>query len=276
MDLSLGRDVVVTWGDYTRGMKFLFWRTAGLSAVVWVAGVAAAQAVEPASVETTRMVLGKLVETQQIVARERKDWQQGKEILQSRLELVQKEIAQLEEKLTSVSAGVKEAEEKKAALLAENDDLKQSATALTQVIGGLETEVRKITKQLPDPLRERIQPLSNRMPEEGKPTKVSLAERFQNVLGILNEVAKMHTEITLATEVRALSDGKPSEVRTVYVGLAQAYFISGRGEAGIGRPGAAGWDWSPANDQARAINQVIEILSNKGQPKFVPLPVNIQ
>ena len=43
--------------------------------------------------------MGKWIETQQIISKERKDWQQGKEILLGRLELVKKEIATLEEKI---------------------------------------------------------------------------------------------------------------------------------------------------------------------------------
>jgi hypothetical protein len=76
--------------------------------------------------------------------------------------------------------------------------------------------------------------------------------------------------------VRTLSDGKPAEVRTVYVGLAQAYFVSPKGDAGIGRPGDSGWGWSPASEIAPQIEQVVEVLQNKAKPHFVSLPVKVQ
>ena len=62
----------------------------------------------------------------------------------------------------------------------------------------------------------------------------------------------------------------------MYVGLGQAYFVSARGEAGVGKPSADGWTWQPANALAEDINHVLEILQNKSGPKFVPLPVDIR
>jgi len=114
------------------------------------------------------------------------------------------------------------------------------------------------------------------MPAPGATSKVTVAERLQNVLGILNEMNKLNGEITVASEIRPLSDGKPSEVKTVYVGLGQAYFVSAGGEAGIGRPSQSGWIWQPANELSAQITTVLEILQNKSGPKFVPLPVTIQ
>jgi hypothetical protein len=114
------------------------------------------------------------------------------------------------------------------------------------------------------------------MPTDPRATNVSLAERYQNVVGISNEVGKFNNDITMVTEVRTLSDGKPAEVRTVYVGLAQAYFVSPKGEAGIGRPSESGWSWTAARDIAPQIEQVVEVLQNKAKPHFVSLPVKVQ
>jgi hypothetical protein len=44
----------------------------------------------------------------------------------------------------------------------------------------------------------------------------------------------------------------------------------------VGRPGSEGWNWSSANELAPGISQVIEILQNKGKPRFVELPVTIE
>jgi hypothetical protein len=77
-------------------------------------------------------------------------------------------------------------------------------------------------------------------------------------------------------EVRTLADGKPSEVKVVYVGLAQAYYVSARGEAGIGRPSADGWKWEPSKAVADDVLVTLEILEGKHSPAFVPLPVKLQ
>ena len=111
---------------------------------------------------------------------------------------------------------------------------------------------------------------------EGAQARASVAERAQNVLGILNEANKANTEINVSFEVHNLSDGTPSEVQAIYVGLAQAYFVSAKGEAGVGRPGPDGWVWTPSNGVASRINRALEIIQGKHAPSFVPLPVKIQ
>lgn len=227
----------------------------------------------PPTLEETRLTMDKWLETQQIISRERKDWQQGKEILLGRLELVKKEIATLEEKNKQAESSVTEANKKRSELLAENDQLTAAGAQLTGAVAGMEGEIRQMFKQLPEPIQTKLQPLYQRIPEDPSKTRVAAAERFQNVLGILNELNKTNNEITVSYEVHNLADGRPSEVKAIYVGLAQAYYVSARGEAGIGRPTADGWKWEPSKAVARDVLMALEILEGKQSPAFVPLPV---
>jgi len=227
----------------------------------------------PPTLEETRLKMDKWLETQQIISRERKDWQQGKEILLGRLEVVKKEIATLEEKTTQAEASVAEANKKRSEMLAENDQLKVAGAQLTGAVAEMEGEIRKMFKQLPEPIQTKLQPLYQRIPENPSKTRVAAAERFQNILGILNELNKTNNEITVSYEVHSLADGRPSEVKAIYVGLAQAYYVSARGEAGIGRPTADGWKWEPSKAVARDVLTALEILEGKQSPAFVPLPV---
>jgi hypothetical protein len=226
--------------------------------------------------EETRLAMDKWLETQQIISRERKDWQQGKEILLGRLELIKKEVATLEEKTRQAEASVTEADKKRNDLLAENDRLKDAGTLLTEAVTGMEGEIRQMFKQLPEPIRTKLQPLYQRIPEDPLKARVAAAERFQNVLGILNELNKVNNEITVNYEVHNLADGKPSEVKALYVGLAQAYYVSARGEGGVGRPAADGWKWEPSKAVAREVMTALEILEGKCSPAFVQLPVKLQ
>jgi len=227
----------------------------------------------PPTLEETRLTMDKWLETQQIISKERKDWQQGKEILLGRLEVVKKEIATLEEKTKQAESSVTEANKKRNELLAENDQLTAAGAQLTVAVAGMEGEVRQMFKQLPEPIQTKLQPLYQRMPEDPSKTRVAAAERFQNVLGILNELNKTNNEITVSYEVHNLANGRPSEVKAIYVGLAQAYYVSARGEAGIGRPTADGWKWEPSKAVARDVLMALEILEGKQSPAFVPLPV---
>ena len=232
---------------------------------------------DTATLEETRLLMGKWLETQQIISKERKDWQQGKEILASRLEVAKKEVTTLEDKIKLAQTGAEEAERKRQQLVAETDQLKAVTAELADAVTRLEAEVRRLHPQLPEPVRAKVQPLFQRIPEDPAKARVSVAERFQNVLGILNDANKANQEITVAYEVHELADGKPSEVKTIYLGLAQAYFVSARGEAGVGRPTKDGWRWEPAaKGVASDVLMALEIIQGKHTPAFIPLPVKLQ
>ncbi len=229
-----------------------------------------------ATLDETRMKWDKWIETEQIISRERKDWQTGKEILLGRLDLVKQEIATLEEAIAQAQTKDAEAAAKRDALLAENEVLKAVGLQLTEAVTRLEGEVRRLYVTLPEPIRTKLEVLRQRIPEDPATTRVVVAERFQNVIVILNDMNKANSEITVGYEVHTLADGKPAEVKAIYLGLAQAYYVSARGEAGIGRPTAEGWQWEPAQDVARDVLTALEILEGKQTPAFVPLPARIQ
>jgi Skp family chaperone for outer membrane proteins len=229
-----------------------------------------------ATPETARASLAKWVETQQLISKEKQDWQQGRQILQSRIAAVNGEIAVLEKRLAETRRTAADVSGKKAGEVAENESLQRAGSELATWVAALESGLRTLETRLPPPLLQKVKPLYDRMPAGGGSTNVSLAERYQNVVGILNEVGRFNNDITMVTEVRTLSDGKPAEVRTVYVGLAQAYFVSPKGDAGIGRPGESGWSWTLAREIAPQIEQVVEVLQNKAKPGFVSLPVKVQ
>jgi hypothetical protein len=229
----------------------------------------------PPTLEETRLTMGKWIETQQIISKERKDWQQGKEILVGRLELVKQEVAKLEEQIKQAQTNVAEATKKKNEQLAENEQLKAAGAQLVEAVTAMEGEVRKLFKSAPEPIQTKLQPLYQRIPEDPATTRVSAAERFQNVIGILNDLNKANNEISVSYEVHNLAGGKPAEVKAIYVGLAQAYYVSAGGEAGVGRPSPEGWKWSPLNSIASDVMVALEILEGKHSPAFVPFPVKL-
>lgn len=234
---------------------------------------------EPAAapkIEETRLTLSKWIETQQIISKERNDWQQGKEILQGRIDLVGKEVSQLKERIAQSEAAVVESQKKRDDLTAQNAQLKEVGAQLATTVTQMEAQVQKLAKLAPEGVATKLLPLLQRIPADANTTRVSAAERFQNVLGILNELNKANSEITIAYEIRQLADGSSSEVQVIYVGLAQAYYLSPRGEAGIGKPTDNGWVWRPATDQAGAIFTALEIIQGKHPPEFVGLPISIQ
>lgn len=228
------------------------------------------------TLDETRLTLSKWIETQQIISKERNDWQQGKEILQGRIELVGKEVGILKDRIKQSEAAVEESNKKRDELVAENDALKVSGAQLGEAVTLMEGQLRKLMKQMPEPVATKLAPLMQRMPTDPSNTRVTVAERFQNVLAVLSELNKANSELAISYEIRKFADGSSGEVQVIYLGLAQAYYISPRGDAGIGRPGEDGWTWTPAPEAARAILSTLEIIQGKESPAFVPLPINIK
>ncbi|MEY3026948.1 MAG: hypothetical protein RLZZ238_1845 [Planctomycetota bacterium] len=229
-----------------------------------------------ARIESTRDLLERWVETRRVISEEQRDWTLGRELLESRIDILRRDIGVVKGKVDDAQKSIGEADLKRAELVAEADRLKATSAELAAIASSLEARTRAIVRRLPDPIREKVRPLSQRLPEEGADTGLSLSVRFQNAVGILNEINKFSREITVASEVRKLSDGTSAEVTAVYIGLAQGYYVGANGKlAGYGFAGSDGWTWTAANDAAPAITKVVAILKNEAPAEFVPLPLTI-
>ncbi len=247
------------------------------AAVLMVSGLSSAQSGGESKVDQTREALDKWVETRRVISKEKQDWALGKEMLNDRIALVKREIDSLRGKIDDAAKSITEADKKKIDLDAENEKLEAASASLSDIVVKLETRTKALLKRLPEPVRDRVQPLSQRIPEKPDDTKLSLSERFQNVVGILNEVNKFNRNITITSEVRKLGDGATAEVTALYIGIGQAYYVSADGKAaGVGRATDSGWTWTPADDAAPAIAKAIAILKNEQVAAFVQLPVQIQ
>jgi hypothetical protein len=136
--------------------------------------------------------------------------------------------------------------------------------------------VKDLVRRLPDPIRDKIRPLSQRLPADSAKSELPIAVRFQNLVGIVNEVNKFAREITMTSEIRKLADGSSAEVTVVYIGLAQAYYSGGGGKiAGFGTAGPEGFTWTVANDMAPQVAKLVAILKNESPAEFVPLPLKV-
>lgn len=241
---------------------------------LWTTATAGERAT--AGIEEARTMLEKWVETRRVITKEKTDWQLGAEMLTERVKLLLREIGGLRDRIAEANASIADADAKRAALVEENERAKQRSVAFASAVSALETRTKALLARLPDPIRERVRPLSQRLPEDPAGTTLPLSQRFQNVVGILNEVDKFHREITVTSEVRALGDGRQAEVATMYVGLGQAFYASTAADAaGVGSAAADGWRWTSSDSSAAEIARAIAILKNEQVADFVPLPIRI-
>ncbi|MEI6645202.1 MAG: DUF3450 family protein [bacterium] len=227
--------------------------------------------------ETAKLNLEKLLETKRLISQEQRDWRLGRELLADRALVLEKELASLKAKTAQTTNETVVLDLKFAEVRAQNEQITAAVTRMREAVSGLETRLPQLLARTPEPVRERVKPLIQRLPQNPADTKTSMPERFQNVIGILNEIGKANGEVTVATEIRTMANGRPTEVKTLYIGMGQAYYVSAKGDAGIGRPATTnGWEWLPANELATRVTDAMQIMQNKATARFVPLPVKIQ
>ena len=229
-------------------------------------------------IEATRETLTKWVETKQLISKEKSDWASGKDILEDRVRLAEAETTTVRDKLKEISVAVAEAQKKRDELAAQNDKLKATAEKSKAMVIAAEKKLRPLLPQLPEPLREKLKPIIARFPEDSEKSTASMAERLQNVLGILDQASAFNSTVASVKELRTFPDGTRAEVTTVYLGLSQAYYTNREGTlAGIGHPGPDGWVWKPDNANGKKILLAVHILEGKEKgATFIDLPVKIQ
>jgi septal ring factor EnvC (AmiA/AmiB activator) len=227
-------------------------------------------------ISETRAVLDQWVETRQIISKERADWQIEQSILGDTVSLLTNQLARLSESLEELEASATAADEDRTQLADEKEQLSTAAAVVESSIGALETQLKQIIKAFPAPLTDRIKPLIRRLPDDPTTTKLSLGERVQNIVGILSQADKFNTTLTQTSESREMESGKTVEVRTLYWGLAMAYYVDASGEyAGVGYPSADGWEWPQVPAKGAEIRRLIDVYEGAEDIQFVEVPARI-
>lgn len=224
-----------------------------------------------------RALLQKWAETERLTASERHEWEQGKALLEGRITLVQQSVEDMKKKIAEAEAKLADAKKRAAEVELEKAQAKEASDALLASASELETGVRGLIARVPAGVKEKVKLLADRIPKEGADVKhITAAERYQNVLGILNELNKANLEIASLPEIHEVGAGKKAEVKTVYVGLGQAYFVNAAGDiGGVGVPGTDAWVWRTDPAVAKNMIEVLEVMKKTVSPKLVELPASI-
>jgi hypothetical protein len=226
-----------------------------------------------------RTTLEKWVETRQMISRTRAAWQADKETLEQTIQLLQRELAAVEEQAGKLSTNNAAAQKE----WTEAEALKKTSTGALdrakEFATGFEAQLKALAPRLPVPLQEdkNFKGFMNRLPADPVTTKASAPERAQALVGLLNELDKFNTAVAVFSEKRKNPQGEEVAVETIYVGLGAAYFVNDSGDfAGSGTPGANGWEWTTQPELAPAVREVLHIYRNERAARFVPLPAAIR
>jgi len=229
---------------------------------------ATAKAEEP-DVTALRETISKIVDTQTLESKERKDWESRKAEFAALLELHRKEIALLDEELDKAGQSAPGHGESADTMKQEIESLKQTRRIATEAVARNVPRAIALTKRFPDPLR--------------KDCEVEIAaltawvaadeprEALQSILSVLTKAQQFDRRLTRATEIR---DGR--EVDILYLGLARAFYADKKQSAGIGEPGNDGWKWTTKPEIRTELLAAFDSLDKKRPPTMVRLPLEIQ
>lgn len=225
----------------------------------------------------TKDRLAKWVEAKRALSKEQADWLVAEDMLKGRIAMMEREVAAMGARIAEVEVGVSDADREREALVATRDALASESEAVVARLSELEQRTRAIVARLPDPIRAKIGVLAARIPADSGGSSLSPAVRFQNVIGVLNEINKFNREITVVSEVRVLEDGRSAEVTAIYLGLGQGFYVNGAGTvAGIGTATPTQWRWIPRNEAAQQIQSFLSILKNERPAAFVSVPAEVE
>jgi hypothetical protein len=230
----------------------------------------------------SREALNKYYEMRKLLGKEQAEWKLGREVLQSRIQLLENQLQELETKTAEENKTITGTDTERELLDKRAKELLAVQDSQAGNVEKLEARVRKLWPMLPLSLQSKLQGQYEGIPAPGmkkEDIKASAAERFLKVLAILNEVNKFHGDIQLVNERRKLKDGREVEVRALYFGLGVAYYAGSEETAdvaGIGTPGPDGWQWRETPEIAADIDLLIGMNKGDKVAGFVPLPVEIR
>jgi len=232
---------------------------------------------QPGALESARATVKEWAATEKAVSREAAEWAGRETLLKDLIAVEAERIERLEKELAKSQTGLSQADEERSELLDRQDALVARAGAIGDFLAKVEAELQTLRDRLPEPLAEDLATMYRRLPKNPENTTLSLGERMRTVITLLGRVRQFDGKLTVTESIRALPSGNgEASVRTLYLGLAQAYYLA-PDDAGIGRPGPEGWMWESRPEFEEAIRDAIRLAEGGArEPKFIGLPVRIE
>lgn len=223
--------------------------------------------------ESLRSDIDKWIGVEKTLSSEKIAWDTKHSHMQDVLNLLKKEKEILQNNISEGEKKLTHSDEVRSKQLQRRQLQNKISKTLSTNLSNFEQSLINIKKRLPQPLRKKLSQAYQRFPKKGKQQQIGNAKRLQNLLGILIEIQKFDRDLTLTHEMHEMSDGKEIESKTLYLGLASAYYLRAE-DAGYGIPGSTGWRWISQPELLPSIKELFAIHERKTQQKgYLNLPV---
>ncbi|WP_257324691.1 DUF3450 domain-containing protein [Pseudoalteromonas rhizosphaerae] len=197
-------------------------------------------------------------------------WLEKKTSMQQTLILLDAEQTQLKQLNQNRQKNTSELAEKRTALIKKQSQLETDENALNSQLIQLSQQLRSLQVQLPPPLLASWQSIGDLDNES-----LDANEKLQIALKMLGQLADFQNRISIHEMAISNSEGKEIWVKQLYLGAAQAWFVSNDlSYAGIGFPSELGWQWQFDTEiDGEQIAHGIAVQEKKQAAHWLTLPV---
>jgi len=224
------------------------------------------------NVKETHKLIEEWVKTELLRSEESNQWRAEKAALIDLQAALNQEIEELDESLKTFESEETSLEEERAKLMERKREAEKSTLALYEGLQNLQTEIDRLFKILPAPLRNNLSPFREKLASDGKETDLPLRKRLEIAVSILQSIHLFNRSVTMERVEFTLDDDKSREFIVLYFGLGVAYFVNESGTvAGFGKPTEQGWEWTRQDDLASEISTGIDMMKNRTLPRFLKL-----
>ena len=230
-------------------------------------------AAETESIQSVEKAATEWVKIRLETVRLETEWASDQVLLKSTINALKERAQLMEEKRSELKA--KTAEER-----AELDTLLVKQKAAATEVGVVEKRLKDLSAQLlalrptlPPRLSDALEMSFRSLAE----TELSVGERMQFAMTVLNRCAQFNRSINLESEVLTLDgESNAKSLDVIYWGLSHAYALDpAAGKAWFGSPGAERWQWEPMPEPER-VAELMAIHNDKADPSFVSVRAHVK
>lgn len=226
-----------------------------------------------------RSTLRQWVETRQIIAEERTRWLAEEKTLEESIDFLKNEIQTLESAIALAREDIGTQDNTQKELRADIQENEDAIAVIEAAVPVFENKILELSTIFPAVFVEKVATQLRRIPDPNSTRKIdaTVDERIQNVISILQHIEYFNKLVTLSSELRE-TNNETSEVKTIYIGFGQAYFVDENlTTAGYGYPIVGkGWQWVEMPEIADAVHKAVLVVDNRLPAIFVNVPVAIQ
>jgi len=235
-----------------------------------------ASAQDGSEVDALQAMIAEWTEVRRVIGEERADWKVEKVHLQETLEILEKQVETINEKLEETEGVGDETLVELDRLEGRRDALMASNNAVRDSLGALEAAVQRLVVRFPPPLIDTVEPLLRRIPEDPNNTDMPVSQRLQNVVAVVSLAERFNTTLVKRGEVLEIA-GQEKQVWTLYWGLAASFSVDAEATSAlIGYPGDNGWVYEEQPLQAESIARLVATYDGVDVPAFIEIPVSLR